>query len=332
MKFSVRWFIAIVGLIFVALSVASILAEDDLLWGLDSFPLWSPPTGMGIVVGLAYITMLGSVGLLWFRAFVVRDVDSASHKIALGLSGISLVLHILLIGYIQVWEMRGSVGDLFSAEAWEVASSASSVRAVICLVIGFPIQHWFATRDVTREVNRWGVVTGGLIALGSLTVVGHTAYQPPTWISHGMDFVHGVGASFWFGGLLGLVLFLQVALRERNDAPNAGRVLTDFSNYALFCVIGLAVSGSVMAYMVKDDPLEITGSPFSRALSLKLLLVLIPIILAAYNRFKLMPTLASEPNSHQTWENLRRVTSIELGMLVVVLLVTGYLVLQSPVP
>lgn len=331
MKFSVRWFIAIIGLIFAALSVASILAEDNLLWGLDTFPLWSPPTGMGIVVALAYITMLGSVGLLWFRAFVVREIDSASKKIALGFSGISLVLHILLVGYIQVWEMRGSTSDLFSAEAWDVASSASSVRAVICLAIGFPIQHWFATRDMSREVNRWGVVTGGLIALGSLTVVGHTAYQPPTWISHGMDFVHGVGAAFWFGGLLGLVLFLQVALRARKDARKTGKVLTDFSNYALFCVIALAFSGAVMAWMVKDDPLEVE-SPFSRALSLKLLLVLIPIILAAYNRFRLMPQLAGDAESSETWGILQRVTRIELALLIAVLLVTGYLVLQSPVP
>lgn len=330
MKFSVRWFLAIIGLIFVVLSVASILAEDDLLWGLDSFPLWSAPTGMGIVVALAYISMLGSVGLLWFRAFVVGKVDSASHKIAIGFSGITLILHILLVGYIQVWEMQGSTGDLFSAEAWDVASSASSVRAVICLAIGFPIQHWFARRDVSREINRWGVVTGGLIALGSLTVVGHTAYQPPTMVSHGMDFVHGVGAAFWFGGLLGFVLFLHGALLLRKDAGEVGRVLTDFSNYALFCVIALAVSGSVMAVMVKDDPTDITESPFSRMLTVKLLLVVIPIALAAYNRFKLMPLLDNEGGSRQVWEKLRRVTLVEVGLLVVILFVTGYLVLQSP--
>lgn len=332
MKFSVRWFLAIVGLIFVVLSIASIIAEDDLLWGLDTFPLWSPPAGMGIVVGVAYISMLASVGLLWFRAFVVGSVDRGSRKIALGFSGITLMLHILLVGYIQVWEMRGSVSDLFTAEAWEVASSASSVRAVICLVIGLPVQHWFATRDVSREVNRWGVVTGGLIALGSLTVVGHTAYQPPTIVSHGMDFVHGVGAAFWFGGLLGLVLFLHRAMIQRDDARKVGRVLSDFSNYALFCVIALAVSGSVMAFMVKDDPMELTDSAFSQALTLKLLLVIIPIVLAAYNRFKLMPQLEAKGSSTGVWESLRRITLVEVGLLTIILFVTGFLVLQSPVP
>lgn len=330
MKFSVRWFLAIIGLVFAVLSIASIMSGDDLLWGLDQFPLWSPPQGMGIVVGIAYITMLGSVGLMWFRAFVVRDVDSTSRKLALQFSIVSIVLHALLVGYIRIWELDLPVSELFSAEAWDVASSASSIRALICLVIGFPIQHWFAGRDMASEKNRWGVIIGGLIALGSLTVVGHTANQPPTWISHGMDFVHGVGASFWFGGLLGLVLFLNYAFKAKESAARAGRVLADFSSYALFCVLALAVSGSIMALMVKDDPLE-TESAFARVLSVKLLLVLIPIAFAAYNRFKLLPQIEADPESDAAWSIMKRNVLGELVVITGILLVTGFLVLMSPV-
>lgn len=330
MKFSVRMLLAIIGLVFAVLSVASIASGDDLLWGLDSFPLTEPPGGMGLVVGLAYITMLGSVGLMWFRAFVVKQVDRPSHRIALVLSVVTIVLHILLIGYIKLWEDE-SISSLFTAEAWDVPSSASSVRAVFCLVIGFPIQHWFARRDMTVEKNRWGVILGGLIALGSLTVVGHTAYQPPTWISHGMDFVHGVGASLWFGGLLGLVLYLRWAFRERGSAASTGRILTEFSTYALYMVIALAISGSVMAMVIKDDPFE-RQSAFAQTLVLKLLLVLIPVALAAWNRFRLMPQLADDVQSDAAWASLRRTTIIEVAALLVILLVTGFLVLQSPIP
>lgn len=331
MKFSARWVLAIIGIIFAALSIASILAEDDLLWGLDTFPLVSPPRGMGFVVALAYITMLGSVGLMWFRAFVVKNVDRASWRMALWFSLISIAMHGLLVGYIHIWDPETPATTLFDPAAWEVASSASSIRALGTVIIGFPVQLWFARRNISREFNRWGVVFGGLLALGSLTVVGHTANQPPTWVSHGMDFVHGVGAAFWFGGLLGLVLFLRHALAAREDVRKTAGVLTDFSNYALFCVIALAISGSIMAAMVKDDPLEITGSPFSRVLTLKLLLVIIPIILAAYNRFKLLPHLEEEGGSGTAWEKLRRATLVEVILLLIILIVTGFLVLQSPV-
>lgn len=330
MKFSVRWFLAVIGLIFAALSVASIASGDNLLWGLDSFPLTSPPTGMGVVVAVAYISMLGSVGLMWFRAFLVRNVDRRSHRIALAFSLITIVLHILLVGYIRLWEIDAPASDIFSARAWEVASSSSSVRAVICLALGFPIQHWFARRDMAVEKNRWGVIVGGLIALGSLTVVGHTAYQPPTWISHGMDFVHGVAASLWFGGLLGLLLYLRHAFREKVSTEKVGRVLADFSTYALFSVVSLAISGVVMATMVKDDPFE-RESAFAQTLIVKLLLVIIPIALAAYNRFRLLPHLRREPASDEVWATLRRTTLIEVAALVVILFVTGFLVLQSPV-
>lgn len=331
MKFSVRWMLAIIGLIFAVLSVASILSGDDLLWGLDSFPHTSPPTGMGFVVGLAYISMLGSVGLMWFRAFVVKNVDSTSHRIALTLSIVTFLLHVLLVGFIRLWEIGGSTSDLFGADAWEVASSASSVRAVIALAVGLPIQHLFARKDVRIEWNRWGVVIGGLIALGSLTVVGHTAYQPPTWISHGMDFVHGVGASFWFGGLFGLAMFLRFAFREQGDAAEAGRVVSEFSTYALFSVIALATSGVVMATIIKDDPLE-RESAFAQTLIVKLLLVLIPIAIAAYNRFRLLPRLQTETDTDGAWTTLRRTTLIEVAVVVVILIVTGFLVLASPVP
>jgi copper transport protein len=331
MKFSVRWMLAIIGLIFAVLSVASILSGDDLLWGLDSFPHTSPPSGMGIVVGLAYISMLGSVGLMWFRAFVVKSVDHTAHRIAFTFSVITFLLHVLLVGFIRLWETGGSTPDLLSANAWEVASSASSVRAVIALAIGLPIQHLFARKDVRIERNRWGVVIGGLIALGSLTVVGHTAYQPPTWISHGMDFVHGVGASFWFGGLLGLLLFLRHAFRQKGDAAEAGRVVSEFSTYALLSVIALAVSGLVMATIIKDNPFE-RESAFAQALMVKLLLVLIPIAIAAYNRFRLLPRLRGGIGEENAWATLRRTTLIEATLVVVILMVTGFLVLASPIP
>ncbi len=331
MKFSVRWMLAIIGLIFVVLSVASILSGDDLLWGLDSFPHTSPPNGMAIVVGLAYITMLGSVGLMWFRAFVVKDVDRTSQRIALTFSIITFVLHVVLVGFIRIWETGGSTSDLLGANAWDVASSASSVRAVIALAVGLPIQHLFARKDMRVEINRWGVVLGGLIALGSLTVVGHTAYQSPTWISHGMDFVHGVGASFWFGGLIGLALFLRVAFRAKGNAAEAGRVISDFGTYALFSVIALAISGVVMASIIKDDLIE-RESAFGQTLMVKLLLVLIPIVIAAYNRFKLLPRLHGEADSTRAWALLRRTTMIEIAVVVAILMVTGFLVLASPIP
>ncbi len=334
-RFSVKWFWAAIIIVFVALSIASISKDNSLLWGLDSFPLDTDhPMGMNIVFSIAYVSMLGSVGLMWFRAFLVRDIDPQSHRIALALSLIAIVTHILLIGYLHLWDMRAA-GDttatIFSSRTWQVDSQSSSIRALTCLLIGFPVQHWYARKDPNIERNRWFVVTGGLIALGSLTVVGHTAYQPPTWVSHGMDFVHGTGASLWFGGMLGLVLYLRHAFTSREDALETGRILTMFSTWGLYSVIMLGISGTVMAVMIKDDALDLTGSPFARALSVKLVLVIIPVALAAYNRFRLMPQLQRDPESPAAWSMLKRTTAIELVALTVILFVTGVLVLSSPV-
>lgn len=333
-RFSIKWFFAAIILVFAALSAGSVYTENDLLWGLESFPAnVDAPFGMSQVYTLAYITMLGSVGIMWFRAFLVRDIDAKSHKVAAAFSIATILLHLLLVGYLNLWELRGAgdtSADLLSARTWQVDSQASSVRAVICLLLGLPIQHWYARKDPNVERNRWFVVTGGLIGLGSLTVVGHTAYQPPTWLSHGMDFLHGVGAALWFGGLIALVMYLRQQLRDREDAVKAGSVLTQFSTWALYSVIMLAFSGIVIAVMVKDDALSPAESPFAKALSLKLLVALIPIGLAAFNRFRLMPQLKADPESPEAWNLLRKTVLAELVVLVVILVITGVLILSSP--
>lgn len=337
LRYSVKWFWLAIVAVFAVLSIASVFNDNSLLWGLESFPTETdPPAGMGITFSVAYASMLGSVGLMWFRSFLVRDIDTQSHRIALTFSLIAIVAHVLLIGYLNLWDLHDS-GDtaatIFSSQTWDVDSQSSSVRALLCLVIGFPLQHLFARKDPNIERNRWFVVTGGLIALGSLTVVGHTAYQPPTWLSHGMDFVHGVGASLWFGGLIGLVLFLARILRNKDHDGllQAGSVLSQFSTWALYSVVMLAFSGAVIAIMVKDDVLDPNESTFATSLTAKLIIAVIPIVLAAYNRFKLMPQLREDPGSPRAWSILRNTAIVEVVLLLVILVITGQLVLASPV-
>lgn len=335
LRYSVKWFWAAIIAVFAVLSVASVFSDNSLLWGLESFPTETdPPAGMSLTFSIAYASMLGSVGIMWFRAFLVRRFDAQSSRLALVFSLVAVATHVLIVGYLNLWDIRdaGDTGaTLLSSQTWDVDSQSSSVRALLCLLIGFPLQHWFARKDPNVERNRWFVVTGGLIALGSLTVVGHTAYQPPTWLSHGMDFLHGVGASLWFGGLIGLVLFMSHALRTRESVLEAGRVLSRFSTWALYSVIMLAFSGTVIAVMIKDDALDPTESSFARSLTLKLLIAVIPIGIAAYNRIRLMPQLEQGPESPEAWSTLRKTTIGEVVLLLVILIVTGQLVLASPV-
>lgn len=331
MKWTVRRGVAIIIFIFVVLALASVASGNDLGFGLDYFPTTPPPFGMGIVQGLAYISLLGSVGLLWFRGFVVGEIDERSNRLSIILTIVTVVLHVVLISFIRVWEEGGDTASLLNPANWQVSPRASSIRALMALAIGLPIQHWFAISDVSIARNRWLMLVGSLIALGSLTVVGHTANLPPTWLTHGADFVHGVGAAFWFGGMLGLVLYLKGAFADRVDVARTGEVMSRFSSYALYCVVALALSGAAMSVAVKDNPLDFTGTAFARVLSLKLIIVIIPIALAAYNRFSLMPQLRREKDTDRAWSKLRRSTQVEVSLLTVILLITGFLVLQSPV-
>ncbi|MCO5229315.1 MAG: CopD family protein, partial [Thermomicrobiales bacterium] len=97
-----------------------------------------------------------------------------------------------------------------------------------------------------------------------------------------------------------------------------------------YSVIMLAFSGITIAVMVKDDAFSPTESPFAKALSVKLLIVIIPIALAAYNRFRLMPQLKADPQSPEAWTILRKTVLGELIAIIAILIVTGVLVLSSP--
>lgn len=309
-----------------ALAIAPVSANS-----LDTFPTTPAPAGMGVVQALAYLSLLAAVGLIWFRAFVVGDIDAGSRRLSLQLSVATIVLHIILAGYIHVWSESLTARSLLAAEGWDISPKASSVRAIVSLVIGLPLQYWFARSTPTGWKRNLAVFLGGLIALGSLTVVGHTATLEPTWLTHGAVFVHGAAATFWFGGVLGLVLYFRQAFADRSDVAGAGGVLTRFSSLALWVVVALAVSGVVMSASIKDNPLDFTGTPFARTLTLKLMIVAIPIVLAVYNRFSLMPRLKENDDTDDAWNRLRSVVLVEFAALMLVVIITGFLVLKSPV-
>src|SRR5688572_24321388 len=82
LRYSVKWFWAAIIAVFAILSIASISTDNTLLWGLESFPVnTDAPGGMSITFSIAYMAMLGSVGLMWFRAFIVRDIDKQSRRL-----------------------------------------------------------------------------------------------------------------------------------------------------------------------------------------------------------------------------------------------------------
>src|SRR6202011_6385255 len=132
--------------------------------------------------------------------------------------------------------------------------------------------------------------------LGALALAGHGGATPgAAGAVHLMaDMAHAIAAGIWVGGLLPLALLLAAA-RSTSDAPalDAARDATRrFSNLGLVSVATLLATGIVNTIFLAGSVPALLGTPYGQLLSLKILLFLAMVAIAAVNRLKLTPRLS----------------------------------------
>ena len=290
---------------------------------------------MGIVNGLAYLGLLLAVGLPWFCLFISRQIEPVSVRMTTWAAGIAVLAHLLLIPLTAIRDRGSSFSALIDPSMWKVDTTSPELRALILVLVGLAVAVTGVHIVSMRRVQGGSSLLGGLLALGSLMMVGHTQTFGPKVLMYGADLLHGVAGSFWVGGLAGLSLFLARAMRARdsNDASTPGEataVVLRFSFWAAVFVAGLALSGVVMALRILASWNALLHTAYGQVLIAKVLIVLLPLGLAAWNRFLLVPAVRRVPDQETGWRHLRITVLSEAALLVVVLGVTGFLVLQNP--
>ncbi len=179
----------------------------------------------------------------------------------------------------------------------------------------------------------------GALATGSLAWMGHGAATegaggPVHLVS---DILHGWAAAVWIGALAAFLLLL----RTSNPTPEATsalhRALHGFSGVGTALVAVLIATGAINGwFLVGLDHLNgLWTTPYGRLLSLKLVLFMAMLGLAAANRFQLTPALGrdlgSGPGQDAALSALRRSVVIEtLVGLAVLALVAWFGTLAPP--
>ncbi|GAA1012229.1 hypothetical protein Aple_008250 [Acrocarpospora pleiomorpha] len=279
---------------------------------------------------LRYGGVLGFAGLTAFGLFIAEPSVRRSatfarrvRRVRDALAAAAVFGAAALVPLVKLWQDGAGVGDLFSASLWPAALSTAPAAAAALLAAGTVI----ALVAVRRELPVVAAA-GAALALGSLAVVGHTRVYGPGWLVLAADLLHLATAALWFGGLLGLcLLFLpDPDHRVAEVASAVGR----FSGAALWLVAGLGASAVLLWWRIADsvDGLWTTG--YGRLVLVKLVLVLAVIGVAAWNRYRLVPSVLSGPRRQDTLGALRRTVGIEAAGLAVVVAVTGVLVSQTP--
>jgi copper transport protein len=321
--------------------------------------------GIGALAFLALVwgpaVASGGTGLPGFGRRVVRLL-----WLAVGLGLLTTLLGIVLqgatAGGISFWAaakpalVREVLGTRFGS-VWGVRALAWVAFGVVLAVAGRGgdrergAQRALALVPAagTEQLCRAGGprVSGGA-ALAALAVPaavlaltpalsGHASTQSPVALLLPLDVLHVVAMSTWLGGLA-LLLFAVPAATRALEPPERSRllaaVLVRFSPLALGCVVALAVTGVVQAYVHVRAWDALLHTAFGRAVVIKLVLLLGLVALGAVNRQRVLPGLrraaegALAPGAAGLL--LRRTLRAEVALIVVVLGVTSALVSYAP--
>ncbi|MEQ8314587.1 MAG: CopD family protein [Gammaproteobacteria bacterium] len=128
--------------------------------------------------------------------------------------------------------------------------------------------------------------------------------------------IHLVAFAFWIGSLYPLY-----RIAGADDVDGLRLSLKRFGDHAIVFVSLLAISGLLMALGLVHSFAEMVQTGYGRILSLKLLLVLFLLGIAARNRLVLVPKMTDPRNANRFRKSVR----MAIGLATVILLVTAYL-------
>ena len=190
------------------------------------------------------------------------------------------------------------------------------------------------------DLPRWPL---GLLGLGGSFLAitpalsGHASIESPTGLFFPSDVLHVLAASVWVGGIACLLLALPLATRQL-EGPQRSRlllaVLARFSPLALACVIVIALTGVVQAYIDVRTLHGLFHSTYGALIIAKTLLLAILIGLGWVNRERVIPGLKRIVEASERPGGIgmlaRRTMRSELALMVAVFGVTAALISYAP--
>ncbi len=224
------------------------------------------------------VMYLGSVGapMRAGREAVVALIRRAA---ALGIA--AALMHAAFEAGRMAGEFAGMADGRLQRLVWfGPAGEATVVRAAALTILAMRWNHGAARIGTVRTA-------AAVLAVLSLLTVGHTATNPARGVLAPLLALHLLVAAWWFGSLLPL------ACAARLEMPDtAGRCVHRFSVVAGWLVPCMAVAGLALAWLLTGGRFDGT-QPYDLALLAKAAGFSSALALAALNRWRLAPALAS---------------------------------------
>ena len=272
-----------------------------------------------------FISLFQAAGIALFLAIFGNHVAVSGAIIRrLGLiaavSGIILVIaHLALEAARMADDFEGVMdADLQSlaVRSTNGATHGLQLLGLILMAVGLARSH------------RLGVVwalAGAVLAIFAFSLTGHTSVHPVRWLLAPILLLHLSIVAFWFGALAPLCI-----VTGREARQDAAWILEKFSRIAGWLVPCILVAGLAMAFILIPS-VSVLRQPYGELLVAKVLVFGLLLGLAALNRWRFVPKLASDPaRAHAA---LRRSIATEYVFIVAVLSLTAVLTtFYSPNP
>ena len=216
-----------------------------------------------LTISIGVLTVTGTVEL------VMRTVEMSGQPL---ITSFSLLPKVLLeTHYGNLWLARAL------AQAWLWAC------------------WWVGRRFLnSRAMPGLMLLAGALIAL-TRSASGHAADWGDFTLPELVDWLHLMLASVLGGGLLSLSIAFLPQMLERHDVQLKQTLIADivsrFSNLAWISLAGVILSGVYNAWLEVGSFGALWETSYGRALIVKLLLLLVLIILGAFNRYISVPLI-----------------------------------------
>jgi copper transport protein len=228
---------------------------------------------------------------VFFAAWIGQGPSGA--RAITGSLAIGLVSAALSIGLQGLDLLDLALSGLLTSAPWKGALATSLGPSLLIAIAAMAVAG-FAWRSPTMTIA-WLLATLAMVGVGlSLATSGHAATASPEWLTVPSLFVHGVAVAYWAGALA------PIAVMARRRDSSLPRAISQFSATAMPLVALLVLTGLVLAVIQLQSFRALIDTKYGIILSIKLVLVVLLLALAALNRFLVTPGLARDR------ENTRR--------------------------
>jgi putative copper resistance protein D len=237
--------------------------------------------------------------------------------------------------------MAGSLSDLVGAENLRAVirdtgfGNVWTVRMLLAaLIVAATAAHSFRKASISADLL---LLTLAAVFLASLAGAGHAQVEEG-WegIVHVLsDAAHLLAAGAWLGGLIPLAHVLACHARTSHDVGPLDEVLLRFSGMGYVAVATLVGTGLFNSWFLVGSVSNLLATPYGQVLLVKLALFAGMLVLAAANRFWLVPAMsnARPDGSERSMVWLRRLRNHVFGeqfLGAMVLLVVSLLGTMKP--